>query len=430
MIWTLVILFVIISFLIAFRLLTERGKYQDINYLTNLKKIPLFFDTTHSFDDYITWIQREKIKTKYSDIGQYFKGKSNFYKREESVKKFNDIYKNFDNYIVSYNKTYVKTQKEKLSQYFDDIEGKKLDDQQRTAVITDEYSNLIIAGAGSGKTLTILGKVKYLLEKKNIKPENILLLSFTRKTVDELNKRLKNIGLGARATTFHKLGYDTIKRHLTTVPAVTNENTLHNVIKAYLEKDILNDEEALEAYIVYIACYLNIPEANDSYGSLGEKLDTEKGIDFQTLKAKCEPEPLNKVAKASLDTIKGEKVKSVEELTIANFLYLNGIKYEYERPYPHGEIMYQPDFYLSDYDIYLEHFGVDENNKAKHLTLFNEQKYLEEMELKRDKHKLYNTKLIETYSYYNRDHVLLEKLEDMLKNENVVFKPRDTSTLR
>lgn len=429
MIWTLIILFVIISFLIAFRLLTERGKYQDINYLINLQKIPLFFDTTHSFDDYITWIQREKIKTKYSDIGQYFKGKSNFYKREESVKKFNDIYKNFDNYIVSYNKTYVKSQKEKLSQYFDDIEGKKLDDQQRTAVITDEYSNLIIAGAGSGKTLTILGKVKYLLEKKNIKPENILLLSFTRKTVDELNKRLKNIGLGARATTFHKLGYDTIKRHLTTVPAVTNENTLHNVIKAYLEKDILNDEVALEAYIVYIACYLNIPEANDSYGSLGEKLDTEKGIDFQTLKAKCEPEPLNKVAKASLDTIKGEKVKSVEELTIANFLYLNGIKYEYERPYPHGEIMYQPDFYLSDYDIYLEHFGVDENNKAKHLTLFNEQKYLEEMELKRDKHKLYNTKLIETYSYYNRDRVLLEKLEDMLKNENVVFKPRDTKNI-
>ncbi len=147
----------------------------------------------------------------YSDIGQYFKGKSNFNKKEGSVKKFNDIFQNFDNYIVSYNKNHVKTQKEKLSQYFDDIEGKKLDDQQRTALITDEYSNLIIAGAGSGKTLTILGKVKYLLEKKNVKPENILLLSFTRKTVDELNVRLKNMGLGARATTFHKLSCDTIK---------------------------------------------------------------------------------------------------------------------------------------------------------------------------------------------------------------------------
>ena len=429
MTWTLVILFVIISFLIVFKLLTESRKYRHPIYLSKLQQIPSFFDTIQSFDDYATWIQRENIKTKYSDIGQYFKGKSDFYKKEESVKKFNEIFQNFDNYIVSYNKNYVKTQKEKFSQYFDDIEGKKLDDQQRTALITDEYSNLIIAGAGSGKTLTILGKVKYLIEKKNVKPENILLISFTRKTVDELNVRLKNIGLGARATTFHKLGYDTIKRHLTTVPAVTNENTLYNVIKAYLEKDIFNDAEALEAYIVYVACYMNIPEGHDSYDSLGEKLDTEKGIDFQTLKAKCEPETLNKVAKAPLDTIQGEKVKSVEELTIANFLYLNGIEYEYEKPYPFGEIMYQPDFYLTDYDIYLEHFGVDENNRAKHLTLFNEQKYVEEMAIKRDKHKLYNTKLLETYSYYNRDRVLLEKLDDMLKNENVVFKPRDAKNI-
>ena len=429
MTWTLVILFVIISFLIVFKLLTESRKYHHPTYLSKLQQIPSFFDTIQSFDDYATWIQRENIKTKYSDIGQYFKGKSDFYKKEESVKKFNEIFQNFDNYIVSYNKNYVKTQKEKFSQYFDDIEGKKLDDQQRTALITDEYSNLIIAGAGSGKTLTILGKVKYLIEKKNVKPENILLISFTRKTVDELNVRLKNIGLGARATTFHKLGYDTIKKHLTTVPAVTNENTLYNVIKAYLEKDIFNDAEALEAYIVYVACYMNIPEGHDSYDSLGEKLDTEKGIDFQTLKAKCEPETLNKVAKAKLDTIQGEKVKSVEELTIANFLYLNGIEYEYEKPYPFGEIMYQPDFYLTDYDIYLEHFGVDENNRAKHLTLFNEQKYVEEMAIKRDKHKLYNTKLLETYSYYNRDRVLLEKLDDMLKNENVVFKPRDAKNI-
>ncbi len=135
------------------------------------------------------------------------------------------------------------------------------------------------------------------------------------------------------------------------------------------------------------------------------------------------------MAKASLDTIQGEKVKSVEELTIANFLYLNGIEYEYEKPYPFGDIMYQPDFYLKDYDIYLEHFGVDENNRAKWLTPFNEQKYVEEMELKREKHKTYNTKLLETYSYYNRDHVLLDKLSEMLKNENVVFKPRDVKSI-
>jgi DNA helicase-4 len=374
MIWILIIIIVLtISFLIVNQQL-EKRKYQDATYLTNLKQISSFFDTIEQFDDYITWVQRDQIKARFSAVGEFFESKSNYYKKEESIKKFNDIFQSFDNYIITYNKNYVQSQKEKLSLYFDNVESKKLDNQQRTAVITDEYSNLIIAGAGSGKTLTILGKVKYLIEQKNVKPENILLLSFTKKTVDELNERLIKIGLGARATTFHKLGYDTIKQFESTVPAVTNENTLTRVVKEYIEKEIFNDAKALEAYIVYVACYMNIPEEHESYDSLGEKLDTEKGIDFQTLRSKCEPETLNKVAKTSLDTIQGEKVKSVEELTIANFLYLNGVEYEYEKPYPFGNTMYRPDFYLKDYDIYLEHFGIDEIIGAKWLTQFNEQK--------------------------------------------------------
>lgn len=413
---------------IVYRQSLVKKKYQDTTYLSNLQQIASFFVTIQVLNDYTTWVQRDQIKSKYSAIGQFFKSKTDFYKKEESVKIFNEIFNDFDNYIIRYNQNYVRSQKEKLNKYFDDVEGKKLDDQQRTAIITDEYSNLIIAGAGSGKTLTILGKVKYLIEQKNVIPQNILLLSFTKKTVDELNERLKKIGLDTRATTFHKLGYDTIKQNTENIPVLTNENTLSNVVKEYLEKEIFNNADALEAYIVYVACYMNIPEEHESFNSLGEKLDTEKGIDFQTLKSKCEP-VLNKVTKATLDTIQGEKVKSVEELTIANFLYLNGIEYEYEKAYPFGNMVYRPDFYLKDYDIYLEHFGVDENNKAKWLTPFNEQKYVEEMELKREAHKIHRTKLLETYSYYNRDHILLNKLREMLENENVIFKPRDTKSI-
>ena len=190
-----------------------------------------------------------------------------------------------------------------------------------------------------------------------MKPESILLLSFTKKTVDELNERLQKMGLNARATTFHKLGYDSIKKHQTTVPVVTNENTIGKIIKTYLEEELIEQPEALKAFVEYVACFMNIPEEHDSYDSLGEKLDTEKGIDFETLQSKCAPEPLNKVAKVSLDSMQGERVKSIEELTIANFLYLNGIEYEYEKQYPYGDVVYQPDFYLNDYDIYLEHFG-------------------------------------------------------------------------
>lgn len=428
MIWNLIIILTtIISSLIVYQQL-QKNKYQDRIYLSKLQDISSFLNTIQQFEDYVTWIQRNNIKSYFSTVGQYFKNKTKYYKKEERVKMFNDIFQNFDNYIVNYNKNYITSQKEKLKHFFDDIEGKILDDQQRTAVITDEYSNLIIAGAGSGKTLTILGKVKYLSQHKNVRPDNILLLSYTKKTVDELNERLKNIGIGVRATTFHKLGYDIIKKNLDTVPALTNEKTLSKVVKEYLEKDIFNNTEALEAYILYVACYMNIPEEHESYNSLGEKIDIEKGVDFQTLKSKCEPE-LNKITKATLDTIQGEKVKSIEELTISNFLYLNGIEYEYEKPYPYGNTMYRPDFYLKEYNIYLEHFGVDQNNRAKWLTPFNEQKYVEEMELKRETHKKYNTKLLETYSYYNKDHDLLNKLRELLERENVNFNPRDMKVI-
>ncbi len=421
---TLIVFFFL---LFVFQQLQERKKYKHPIYKSNLEQAIEFIHLIQTLDDYVTWVDRDRIKTKYSSTGAFFKNKTNMYRREEVIEKFNRVFQDFDNYIIRYNQNYVKAQKEKLKQYFDDIEGKKLDEQQRTALITDEYSNLIIAGAGSGKTLTILGKVKYLIEQKNINPDNILLLSFTKKTVEELNERLKKINQDIKATTFHKLGYDIIKKYQLDTPVVTNENTLSNIIKKYLQEDILNNTEALQSYIQYVACYMNIPEEYDNYNSLGEKLDTEKGIDFQTLKSKCEP--LNIEMKSELDTIQGEKVKSVEELIIANFLYLNGIEYEYEASYPYGDTVYRPDFYLKDYDIYIEHFGIDENNRAKWLTPFNERKYIETMYIKREVHKTYRTKLLETYSYYNKNNALLLKLREMLEAENVSFKPRDTKDI-
>jgi DNA helicase-4 len=405
--------------------LRELAKYQDEDYLKKLSVLDEFFALIENFEDYITWKKRDEIVEKFDGVGIFFKGKSDYYIKEPKVRKFNDLFQNFKQWIKKYNKNYVNTQKIKLEKYFNDIEGKKLDDQQRTAVVTDEYSNLIIAGAGSGKTLTILGKVKYLIEKKKVNPDKILLLSFTNKTVDELNNRLQKLNLRVEATTFHKLGYGLVKQFATKIPAVANENLLSNVIREFLKKDILTENSALNSFVRFMACYMVIPEEDDKFESLGEKTDINKGIDFETLKSKYEADNFSKKRVSSIehDTFAGERVKSAEELAIANFLFLNGIKYEYEKPYPHDDYMYRPDFYLSDYDIWLEHFGVDKNGRAKWLSSFNEEKYITSMKLKREKHRQFNTKLLETYSYYNKDNVLLEKLQDMLTFEGVKFSP-------
>lgn len=405
--------------------LREIEKYQDQAFLKNLRKIDGFLEQIAHFNDYVTWKKRDEILKKYEETSDFFRGKSKFYKKQPRVRRFNDTYENFAEFIKNYNQKYVTQQKQLNRDFFDNIEGKSLDDQQRQAIITDEYSNLIIAGAGSGKTLTILGKVKYLVEKRNANPSKILLLSFTRKTVEELNQRLRNLGLKTKATTFHKLGYDYIKHFQKNPPAVANENLLHQTIKQFLKNDILHNDSALRSFIQFMACYLNIPEENDAFDSLGEKLDIKNGIDFETLKSKyyANTSGSRRISKNKLDTFSGERVKSVEELMIANFLFLNGVNYEYEKPYPHGDHMYQPDFYLTDYDIWLEHFGINKQGRARWLTEFQEKQYLDDMRKKRAKHKLYRTKLLETYSWYNRHNILLDKLREMLEKLGVVFQP-------
>ena len=405
--------------------LREIEKYQDPAFLKNLHKIDGFLEQINHFNDYVTWKKRDEILKKYEETSDFFRGKSKFYKKQPRVRRFNDTHENFAEVIKNYNQEYVAVQKQLNRDFFDNIEGKSLDDQQRQAIITDEYSNLIIAGAGSGKTLTILGKVKYLIEKRNIDPSKILLLSFTRKTVEELNQRLRNLGLKTKATTFHKLGYDYIKHFQKNPPAVANENLLHQTIKQFLKNDILHNDSALKSFVQFMACYLNIPEENDAFDSLGEKLDIKNGIDFETLKSKyyANTSGSRRISKNKLDTFSGERIKSVEELMIANFLFLNGVNYEYEKPYPHGDHMYRPDFYLTDYDIWLEHFGVDQYGRAKWLSEFQEKQYIKNMHKKHVKHRLCRTKLLETYSWYNRDNILLDKLREMLEKSGVTFQP-------
>ena len=423
------LLFIIAIFIVVkiFRVhrLREAEKYHNPKFLKHLQNIDEFLAQTDSFDDYITWKNRDEILKKYEKTHNFFQGKSKYYKKEPRVRQFNGLYENFAEFIKSYNQKYVAAQKQLNRDFFDNIEGKSLDDQQQQAIITDEYSNLIIAGAGSGKTLTILGKVKYLIEKKNIDPEKILLLSFTRKTVEELNDRLRNLRLKTQATTFHKLGYDYIKHFQKKPPAVANENLLHQTIKQFLKNNILHHDSALKSFVQFMACYLNIPEENDAFDSLGEKLDIKNGIDFETLKSKyyANTSGSRRISKNKLDTFSGERVKSVEELMIANFLFLNGVNYEYEKPYPHGDHMYRPDFYLTDYDIWLEHFGVDQYGRAKWLSEFQEKQYIKNMHKKRVKHRLCRTKLLETYSWYNRDNILLDKLREMLEKSGVTFQP-------
>ena len=65
-----------------------------------------------------------------------------------------------------------------------------LDKYQTKAVYCNNNRYLVIAGAGSGKTLTIVGKVNYLINNKNVNPKEILCISFTNESVNSLKEAL------------------------------------------------------------------------------------------------------------------------------------------------------------------------------------------------------------------------------------------------
>ena len=130
------------------------------------------------------------------------------------------------------NENYIKSEMIKQKEYFDNMFKKidqniVLDENQRRIILTDEKYTMVIAGAGSGKTTTITAKVNYLIEKQKIKDEEIIIISFTNKAVEELRNRINNdFKHNVNVTTFHKLGYQIIKENKKNPPKINKDTEL------------------------------------------------------------------------------------------------------------------------------------------------------------------------------------------------------------
>lgn len=307
---------------------------------------------------------------------------------------------------------------------FDNINNKSLDNDQRKAVLCDEVSNLIIAGAGSGKTLTICGKVKYLLENNLANENEILLLSYSKASSIDLGKKIAKISDNLRVETFHALGLSILNKSKGFKQTIDEQ--LKNHINNYFTKELKNDKEQMINIFNYFTFYLrSSSNTTKKYKDDGELFKDLKSQNYTTLKDQLYNLNTNSFKK---ETLKKEYVKSNQELIIANYLFINGINYEYEKKFEYDTAtlekrQYTPDFYLTDYNIYIEHYGIDKDGNTPQYNENDSKNYLEGIKWKRDIHKEHNTVCIETYSWEFDDGTIFDTLKQKLIAQNVEFKP-------
>ena len=233
------------------------------------------------------------------------------------------------------------------------------------------------------------------MRNQGVSPHEVLVLAFNKKAVAEISVRLAGDLSAANVHTFHGFGYRVIADVEKGKPTLAEEFELPDTLKDILN-ELLDDPEHSDATANFIASY---------HGAY------ESAFDFHT-----QDEYNAYIHSVELRTLIGVRVKSFEELEIANYLTKHGVKFCYERPYEvctqtREYRQYRPDFYLPDYDIYIEHHALDERGNPPR----GWKGYKERVEWHRRTHRKYRTKLIETYSWQHREGILLDKLGEQLE---------------
>ncbi len=386
--------------------------------------------TTGYFSNYQLGAWKSSYSRIYNELKGHNLGEPNLGPEvAKTVAAFVGYFRDADSIRADFNRTFLAEELERYRGFFDQcIEGKSLDTQQRTAVVTDEDNNLVIAGAGTGKTTTILGKVYYVVDRYTVPPEELLLISFTNKSASDLAKRIKIPGIEVK--TFHKFGKDVIEAVEGQPPSIFDEEQFRPLLTRFF-KQLLRDPSFVARVTGYFTDYLKRPKSAFEFKSQGDYIQYLKDQNFLTYKQKL-------VQAQGRTTYRMEVVKSIEECKIANFLFFNNVDYEYELPYEFDvptpdHRAYKPDFTIQQRGrkLYLEHFALDRNgNIPSFFTKEDEtyqqakNRYYEKLRWARATHTQHKTRLIETYSYEMSEGTLFQNLTQKLNGEGFTLRPK------
>ncbi|MES2748350.1 MAG: ATP-dependent helicase, partial [Bacteroidota bacterium] len=289
---------------------------------------------------------------------------------------------------------------------------------------------LVLAGAGSGKTKTLLQKIIYLIEEKGVSPSSILAITFTKNATNEMIDRLiisadttnnyenmlvdKSLSKTEKdrerflqqknykwidsltVKTFHSFCYSVLRNY-----GVNEFDNKFRIIgdEKRDEEDELSKHVAPET-VFEVVHKLLIAQCDDTHYLLQLKryildyvidkihLDKNKGINL----------PKDGKYFTSLD---GTKVRSKSEQFIADWFYRHSIKYEYEPLLNVKDFDFRPDFFIPEANLYIEHVS------DKSYPLNGKEEQFEKANL------LY----FKTYDYMTQDSALFNHtLDKVVKN--------------
>lgn len=259
-----------------------------------------------------------------------------------------------------------------------------LNNQQRKAVLSSEKRVLVLAGAGSGKTNTLLQKINYLINDEQADSKSILAITFTKNAANEMVDRMI---LGEDKTGFYKkiletknISSEQLKRERSRM--LEKHSWLKQItIKTFhsLCYQILREE----GVHVYDNQFKIVPKNKDSssdfVGYTAQETESEIAKKV-VIKLSENSEYLIALKRYILDyyvdrikdvetdnktefrqegklftTLNGDKVRSKSEQYIADWLFRNNIAYEYEHKERVDKSAFHPDFFIPSANIYLEH---------------------------------------------------------------------------
>jgi DNA helicase-4 len=307
--------------------------------------------------------------------------------------------------LNNYNESYVKHKRKEYSDLFTNVDdaGNDLNLHQQQAVVRDGIYNQVIAAAGTGKTLALTYRIAYLIYN-GVDPSNIAALTYTKEAAKEMEQRLadefqiENVDV----RNLHSFAFRIAQQATAFDRDVAQSRDKHNLVEEVIREETERGGEFETHYVQFLAHYdddqISLDQFEDKTDYVAERRRSTYG------------------------TLAGETVASHAEKVIADFLFTHNISYQYNSIVEWAETdngPYRPEFYLPDYDCYIEHWGIDENGEVADWFDWSTKKYHNKIRWAREQFSETEFKLIETYEFEHEVGTLEQALTHRLREYGV-----------